>query len=282
MLRLMASLKVISSAAFKVVVPNLPTAGSFVAWVHVNLPFRSLEVSEEPVARAQLIVDTRHRSPSWSSVWCLAADLGDEAWSTALSRMQSYRGFLERIWFQKDLCESKSGTVRVRILETCAVHLDYMVFMRSASLEGTRAAAIRSVFTKNSIPSRRIEVSCSDRDDTSVKRILSTLLSGAPPQRLENMLILEVWSYVDETPGKFHAAAAAVYGMLLLDLLRDCGPVSIGTEHVSEIYRMILEGASAAIDDDAQPPIWFSVLAAFSMGISGRPTSRCRTTSPSI
>jgi len=162
-----------------------------------------------------------------------------------------------------------------RILETCALHQDYAIFLRAALKDATMVARVRSTFTKQS-PLHQFK--CPETSfrthEATVKQIWTTLLSETPSERCENLLLLDVWASANRQLGQCRAAASVVYSMLLLDFLRDCGDAS-RPEQVSEIFGMVLNGALAVNDAEAPPTSWFSQMAAIALGMSVTPKPRC-------
>jgi hypothetical protein len=278
-LRLFAVMAALSKAAFEMVSPHLPFPGTILTWISANHRFKSLEETDEPDARTRLVSGIRKRVPAWSSVRHASMGVEIDAWSNACRRLQTYRAFLERALSRGEDSTSEViiEPVRSRILETCALHLDFMIFMRAALGDVKAVANIRSLFTKHN-PRSSFVAARDAPDQTSidmVKRIWKTLLSETPSRRLENMLLLDTWSAVEENFGQRRAAAAAVYSMLLFDFFRECGDAS-NEEQVSALYWMVVEGASAAATDSDVPfSGWFSQLAALTLGMSGRPKARC-------
>jgi len=276
--RFLAILSALSPEMFKAVAPHLPLSETILAWVGAVLPARKMKSACEPEERSQLIADVGHRAPSWSSVQHLALSLDTAAaWSEANGQLQAYKSFLERATSRKEAGASDSSVRAAcsRILETCAVHLDYLVFLRATLRDPVKVATLRSTFTKqNSLaPFRNIEQPIQAHEAT-IKQIWSTLLSETPSKRSDNLLLLDVWTSANQQLGQLRAAASVVYSMLLLDFLKECGDPS-RAEQVCEIYGMVAKGALAVTDADAHPTSWFSQLAALALGMSSTPKARC-------
>lgn len=275
--RFLVMFTALSSEIFKAVVPHLLVPESLLSWIRPYFPCRSLETSGEPDARTRLIADVVQRAPPWSSMRELNSRLDLAAWSVAHTQLQTYRRFLARVASRKELGMSDCDVAanHSRILETCALHLDYAIFLRAALGDAKMVARVRSIFMK-----RRpfLQFKCPETSfqtyEATVKQIWTTLLSETPSKRCENLLLLDVWASANRQLGQCRAAASVVYSMLLLDFLRDCGD-STSPEQVCEIFGMVLSGALAVNDAETHPPSWFSQMAAIVLGVSVRPKPRC-------
>ena len=277
--RLFVMFTALSSQMFKAVVPHLSVPESLLSWIRPYFPSKGLETSDEPDARTRLIADVMQRCPPWSSMRELHSRLDLAAWSHTYSQLQTFRSFLERVAIRKELGMPFSDVTAIhsRILETCALHLDYAVLLRAALGDKTTVARIRSIYTNQSpiILLNRPETSFhTDEATATIKQIWSTLLSETPSKRCENLLLLDVWASANQQLGQCRAAASVVYSMLLLNFLRDCGD-STRPEQVCEIFDMVLRGALAVNDGEAPPPSWFSQMAAIVLGVSVTPKPRC-------
>ena len=279
MTRLLVIFTALASETFKAVVPHIPVPESLLSWIRLYFLSRILETSGEPEARTWLIADVVQRAPPWSSLRELNSRLDLAAWSDAYSQLQTFRSFLERVASRKELGMSDIDVTftHSRILETCALHLDYAVLLRAALGDATMVARIRSIYTNRSplIPLKRPEPFFhTDEASATIKQVWSTLLSETPSKRCQNLLLLDVWASANRQLGQRRAAASVVYSMLLLDFLRNCGD-STRPDQVCEIFDMVLNGTSTVSDAEAPPPAWFAQMAATALGVNVTPKPRC-------
>lgn len=233
-----------------------------------------MKAVEEPLSRVQLVAYTRQRSPAWSTLVAHVDDVCAESWTTALLRFQRVKAFLEHVFrigpFQ---WEERKMYAYFSMLESCALHIDYMVFLRHVSGDAKKVASLRSIFTKNSSTrvTKETEVPC-EEDEAVVKRILRTLLLEESEEKTDKLLLLDVWSSKTAS-SECHSAAAAAYSMMFVDFLKDYGRERHEGQ-LLEAYRMVLE-ASDAVRAKRPIPTWFAPMAALALGIKSKPSPRC-------
>lgn len=234
----------------------------------------AMKAVEEPRSRVQLVAYTRQRSPAWSTLVTHVDDACAGSWTMALLRFQRVEAFLERVFRIGPFQWGERKTYAYfSILESCALHLDYMAFLRHVSRDAKKVASLRSIFTKNSSTrvSKNTEAPC-ERDESIVIRILSTLIQEESEERTDKLLLLDVWSS-DIASSEYYAAAASVFSMMFVDFMKDCGRER-NEGQLLEVCRMVIEAADA-VRTDRPLPTWFAPMAALTLGIKSKPSPRC-------
>lgn len=231
----------------------------------------AMTVVKEPLSRVQLVTYTRQRSPAWSM---RVDDACAESWTTALLRFKRIESFLNRVFRIGRLQWGERKTYAYfSILESCALHLDYMVFLRHVSGDSKKVASLRSIFTKNNLTcvSKNTKALCKE-DEELVIRLLSTLIQEESEERADKLLLLDVWSS-ESVSSECHSAAAAAYSMVLFDFLKGCGRER-NNDQLLEVCRMVIDAADA-VRENQPPPMWFAPMAALALGIKSKPSPRC-------
>jgi hypothetical protein len=234
----------------------------------------AMKAVEEPLSRVQLVAYTRQRSPAWSTLGAHVDDACAASWTTALLRFQRVEAFLERVFRTGPFHwgERKTHAYFI-ILESCALHLDYMVFLRHVAGDAKKVASLRSIFTKTSSTrvSKDTEAPC-EEDEVGVIRLLSTLIREESEERTDKLLLLDVWSS-GTAPSEYFLAAAAAHSMMFVDFLKDCGRER-NEGPLLEVCRMVIE-AAVAVRAERPLPTWFAPMAAMTIGIKSKPSPRC-------
>ena len=180
----------------------------------------------------------------------------------ALVRHHQYRGFLQQaLW-------NKHAAFVQYVLDACAVHQDYVVFLEAVKGDSAKVASLRAAFgpiskQELSVPPSRHELA------STFRRLWVTLLRN--DAKVKPLLLLDIWTAPGHG-GERLTAAFAVYAMFILDVLR--AHAKLQPEVLADGYVLAMNGAFATAELKRVPDAWRVQLAALRMGKNLKPQMR--------